>query len=162
VAAGVVAMMLSTQAGNPRWRAEFSGIRFPAKACDALGARLGRQRLLSTDQWGDYLIYRFYPEARVFIDGRSDFYASSVGGDYLAMMNAQWNWRQAFEKHRFEAALLPSSWALVSALKLHPEWELRYDDGLAVYFEKRGDALYGGTPGRDEAILADPRPRPVE
>jgi hypothetical protein len=162
VAAGVVALMLSTQGANPRWRAEFSGIRFPAKACDALGERLGRQRLLSTDQWGDYLIYRFYPEARVFIDGRSDFYASRVGGDYLAMMNAQSNWQQAFETHRFDAALLPASWALVSALKLHPEWELRYDDGLAVYFERLGEGPYSGASRRDAAVFAGLRTSPAE
>lgn len=148
VAAAVVALMLITQRAQPRWRAEFSEIRFPVSACDALGEQLGRKRLLSTDQWGDYLIYRFYPNAKVFIDGRSDFYGGRLGEDYLAMMNGQWTWQQAFEKHRFEAALLPAAWPLVSALKQHPDWELTYDDGFAVYFERR---LMEG----DGAVLAD-------
>ena len=36
--------------------------------------RLERGRLLTTDQWGDYIIYCFYPRQKVFMDGRSDFY----------------------------------------------------------------------------------------
>src|SRR5258708_2009594 len=44
---------------------------------------LGSSRVLTTDQWGDYLIFRNYPRQRVFVDGRSDFYGPGVGGQYL-------------------------------------------------------------------------------
>src|SRR5579863_3105836 len=71
---------------------DFPGNKFPVAAIDqntgllapheAQGQPAG-PRILTTDQWGDYLIYRFYPRGRVFVDGRSDFYGPEVGRDYL-------------------------------------------------------------------------------
>jgi hypothetical protein len=41
------------------------------------------------------------------------------------------------DRYGFEAALVPVDWSLAAALKLHPEWQLVYDDGFALLFEKR-------------------------
>jgi hypothetical protein len=89
------------------------------------------------DQWGDYLIYRFYPEMKVFIDGRSDFYAPEIRDDYVGLLNSRWDWERVLDHYGFEAALVPVDWSLAAALKLHPEWRLVYDDGFALLFEKR-------------------------
>ena len=35
-------------------------------------------RIFTHDQWGDYLIYRLYPQTKVFMDGRSDFYGTGL------------------------------------------------------------------------------------
>ncbi len=137
-AVATIAVMLSVHGNEAKWKAEFPGVRFPKMAADALGPRLLGQRVLSTDQWGDYLIYRFYPAMPVFIDGRSDFYDPQVRDDYLVLMNGKWDWRRALDKYGFQAALLPASWALASTLKLDPGWRLVYDDGEALYFERAG------------------------
>ena len=68
-AVAVVAVMLQVRAGEVGWKAEFSEMRFPKMACDTLSEPLKQKRVFSTDQWGDYLIYRFYPEVKVFFDG---------------------------------------------------------------------------------------------
>src|SRR5450756_459954 len=51
---------------------------FPVRAVERNLARLTppslMPRILTSDQWADYLIFRLYPEQRVFLDGRSDFY----------------------------------------------------------------------------------------
>jgi hypothetical protein len=143
---GVIAAMLSLHAAEPKWNAEFPAVRFPKLAADALKDRFIGKRLLSTDQWGDYLVYRFYPEFQTFIDGRSDFYDPTIRDEYLALMNGKWGWERILAKHDFEAALLPSSWALASTLKLDPGWRLVYDDGEALYFERAqapGEAALG-------------------
>ena len=44
-----------------------------------------QSRVLTTDQWADYLIY-INPAQKVFIDGRSDFYGPEVGNDYLRLI----------------------------------------------------------------------------
>jgi hypothetical protein len=137
-AIATIAVMLSVHGSEPKWKAEFPAFRFPKLAADALGGRLAGRRLLSTDQWGDYLVYRFHPALKVFIDGRSDFYAPQIRDDYLVLMNSKWGWQGALERHGFEAALLPASWALSQTLKLDPDWRLLYDDGEALYFERAG------------------------
>ncbi len=129
---------LDARRDETQWKAEFPALRFPAGACDALGERLAGARVLTTDQWGDYLIYRLHPRYHAFIDGRSDFYDPQVRDDYLALMGARWNWEQLLERYEFQAALLPLDWPLGSLLKKSPEWELIYDDGQALYFERRG------------------------
>ncbi len=136
VAVGVVASMLQLRADNYRWKAQFPEVRFPVAACDALEERLVERRVLSSDQWSDYLIYSFYPKVKVFFDGRSDFYAPPIRRDYLQLMGAGWRWEEIVNRHQFDAALLPLEWSLTSALKLHPDWAAVYDDGMAVYFER--------------------------
>ena len=132
----LVAVMLQVRADKVGWKAEFSEIRFPTMACDTLSEPLKQKRVFSTDQWGDYLIYRFYPEVKVFFDGRSDFYAPSIRNAYLQLMGSHWGWEEIFERNKFEAALLPVDWSLAAAMKLHPGWRLTYDDGSALFFER--------------------------
>jgi hypothetical protein len=147
-AIAVIAGMLWVHADDPKWKAEFPGFRFPKMAADSLEDRIVGRRLLSTDQWGDYLVYRFYPEFKTFIDGRSDFYDPSIRDEYVALMNGKWGWRRIMDKHGFEAALLPASWALTSTLKIDPGWRLVYDDGEALFFERAEPA---GAPRRELA-----------
>jgi hypothetical protein len=111
-------------------------MQFPALACDTLGEQLQGRRVLSTDQWGDYLIYRFYPNTSVFIDGRSDFYDPAVRDDYVNLLGAHWGWKQVLDKYRFDGALIPVSWSLAAAMKIDRNWRLRYDDGTALFFER--------------------------
>ncbi|MCB1019650.1 MAG: hypothetical protein KDC27_06955 [Acidobacteria bacterium] len=137
--AAVVALgvTLDRRQGEEHWRAEFPAVRFPKLACDALAERLTQGRVLTTDQWGDYLIYRLHPEYHAFIDGRSDFYDPQVRDDYLALMGAKWNWASLLARYEFDAVLAPLDWPLGNLLKTDANWELVYDDGQALYFERR-------------------------
>jgi hypothetical protein len=152
-AIAVIAVMLGVRADQPQWKAEFPAFRFPKMAADSLEPRIVGRRLLSTDQWGDYLVYRFYPEFKTFIDGRSDFYDPSIRDEYVALMNGKWGWQKIMDKHGFEAALLPASWALTSTLKIDPGWRLVYDDGEALFFE-RAEALEAPGPALAAGLRA--------
>ena len=131
-----LAVMLQLRAGERDWKAEFPVTRFPAMACDILGDRLRERRTLSTDQWGDYLIYRYYPEVKVFIDGRSDFYDPALRDEYVELLGAHWKWETILGKYDLDGALIPASWSLAAAMKLSVNWRLIYDDGTALFFER--------------------------
>ena len=66
-------------------------------------------------------------------------------------MNGKWGWQRLLDKYRFDALLVPSSWALTSALKLDPGWKLVYDDGAALFFERTPRPE---NPGADSETLA--------
>jgi hypothetical protein len=132
----LVAFTLNARADEESWKAEFPDIHFPVEAASALGERLSGQRVLTSDQWGDYLIYRFHPKYRTFIDGRSDFYAPEIRDDYLSILGSNWKTASVLEKYDFQAALLPLEWTVTSLLKQSPDWQVVYDDGFAVYLEK--------------------------
>jgi hypothetical protein len=94
--------------------------------------------MITTDQWTDYLIYRFYPQMRIYIDGRSDFYGPSLGKEYVRLSYGQYNWRDTVNRHRFDVALIPVEWSLASLLKADPRWRLVEDDAKALLFVKVG------------------------
>jgi hypothetical protein len=121
----------------------FPEARFPVKAVERNFGRLapatGMPRILASDQWADYLIYRLYPRQRVFFDGRSDFYGPHLGADYRVLMGATPGWRELLERYRFRLALLPRDWPLSTMLDREPGWQQVYADTVAVLFERRGE-----------------------
>ncbi|HYM12077.1 MAG TPA: hypothetical protein VEU62_15185 [Bryobacterales bacterium] len=119
-----------------RMRAEFSNLRFPVDACKAEGDVLASHRVFTSDQWADYLIYRYYPKLKVFFDGRSDFYGSELGDEYMQVMNADYRWSKIFDRYRFDVALLPTDWPLATTMKSDPNWKVKYDDGKALLLER--------------------------
>lgn len=160
-AAAVVCLAYLLNAKSPddvRWRAEFPALLFPAKAADALGDRLLEGRVLTSDQWGDYLVYRYYPRYKTFIDGRSDFYDPAVRDDYVRILSAHFEWEDVVDKYEFDAVLAPLDWSLTAALKRSREWRLIYDDGMALYFERAGEtpesAKTGGSVEAQEPRMA--------
>ncbi|MBS1824984.1 MAG: hypothetical protein JST93_06660 [Acidobacteria bacterium] len=118
------------------WPSDFPDVKFPAKMTAKYSQKLLRGRVLTMDQWADYLIYHNYPKQRVFIDGRSDFYGKDLGGDYMKLMQGHSEWRKLLDKYGFDVVLSPNGWSLASLLKQSPEWRLVEDDGMALLFER--------------------------
>jgi hypothetical protein len=117
---------------------EFPESRFPVRAVERnaewLAPAGSMPRVLTSDQWADYLIYRLYPRQRVFFDGRSDFYGPSLGAEYREMLAAGAGWRETMRRHRFERALLPRDWPLSTMLDREPGWRRVYEDETGALF----------------------------
>jgi hypothetical protein len=117
---------------------DFPEARFPVAAVERNAAWLapaGRMpRVLTSDQWADYLIYRLYPRQRVFFDGRSDFYGPSLGAEYRELLGASTGWRATLARYGFDRALLPRDWPLSTMLDREPGWRRVYEDRAGVLF----------------------------
>ena len=111
-----------------RWPSDFPTEKFPVSLMHEHKELLATNRVLTSDQWADYLIYQSYPRQRVFIDGRSDFYGERLGREYLKLMTGQDGWESVREKYRFRVALIPGDWALLPQLKRSSEWKLIAED----------------------------------
>jgi hypothetical protein len=119
-----------------KWPRDFPSEAFPTAMVHENVKILDSARLLTTDQWGDYIIYSFYPRQKVFIDGRSDFYGESLGTEYLHLLQGAYDWRSILNRWRFDAALLPVEWPLAQMLKLDPSWQVIKDDCHAILFRR--------------------------
>ncbi len=128
----VIVLALVNQPMN--WPRDFPEEKFPVKTSSRHAGLLTSSKLLTSDQWADYLIFRFYPRIRVFIDGRSDFYGPPIGDQYIHVAQGRWDWEQVLNRHGFDAVLIPVEWPLASLLKQSPAWRLIEDDGRAVLF----------------------------
>jgi len=135
VVALVVVMFLDAPL---KWPRDFPSETFPTALVDGNAPLLQSGRLLTTDQWGDYIIFRFYPRAKVFVDGRSDFYGPSIGNDYIHLLHAGYGWRALLDRYRFQVALLPVDLPVTTVLKQDADWRVVADDHRAVVLERVG------------------------
>jgi len=119
-----------------RWPRDFPQQKFPINLIQKHEALIRDSRLLTSDQWGDYVLFRYWPTQKVFVDGRSDFFGPKVGNEYLRISHGGWDWDRLIDRYGFTAALVPSEWPLASLLKRHPEWKVLADDGKALIFQR--------------------------
>lgn len=126
-----------------QWPSDFPSEAFPVAMIHQNSSLLQSGRLLTPDQWGDYLIYCYYPKQRVFVDGRSDFYGESLGKEYLHLLQGTYDWHTILKKYGFDRALLPVEWPLSAILKLDPSWRVVKDDGKAILFLRLGHESRG-------------------
>jgi hypothetical protein len=115
------------------WPTDFAPEVFPVKMVHGHEAEILNGRVMTTDQWADFLIYT-NPKQKVFVDGRSDFYGPEIGNQYIHLMNGQWDWDQLMTKYGFNVALLPVESSLSQLLKLRSDWRIVEDDGKRIFF----------------------------
>jgi len=126
-----VAVALIATGAPIKWPQDFPEQIFPVKMVRDNADLIARSRVLTTDQWGDYLIYK-NPQQKVFVDGRSDFYGETVGNQYIQVMNGHWRWREWMAKYDFDLALVPTENAVAALLKQEPGWRTLADDGKQI------------------------------
>lgn len=121
--------------------ADFDARMFPVHAVAAITAEpVGR--VFTSDQWGDYLLYRAYPNVRVFLDDRSDFYGADFDGAAIRIATAQYDWRELLAKYRVDTALLSPKDPLSAVLRISPEWYPVFSDSVALVFKRNQGVLH--------------------
>jgi len=136
-----------------RWPKDFPEERFPVALVERHAGEIAGLRVFTDDQWADYLIYRFYPRHRVYVDGRSDFYGPELGKEYLRASQAQYDWREILDRHGFDSALAPASWPVTSLLKRDADWRLLADDGKALLFVRRQRLAWAARPAIPTGLM---------
>ena len=132
-AMGVLVAILYAPQPPKDFRASQDPTAFPVEAANVL-LRDGYNRIFTSDVWGGYLIYRLYPKAKVFIDGRSDFYGSAFEMKYLDLVSARYDWEKNLTHYGAETVVVPADAPLATALKENRRWRVVYDDKVAIIF----------------------------
>lgn len=136
----LVLAALAVGAIPARWPEDFPGKRFPVAMVTRQAEALAGASVFAYDEWADYLIWRLPGRARVFLDGRSDFFGPELVGEYLAVWNGRHDWEQILDRRACDAVLVPVSAPVAGHLKLSPNWGLLEDDGQAILFLRRAGA----------------------
>lgn len=98
---------------------------------------LGR-RLMSDDGWGGYLILRWWPQQRVFMDDRFDMYPRDIIRDFIKFSDADPRWKQILDKYRIEVVVWDPQRPIVQLLESDPGWERVHRDDVATVYVRRG------------------------
>lgn len=97
----------------------------PVRAADFIGANKITGPLFNMYNEGGYLIWRFWPEEKVFIDGRSEVYRGTPAKDYLSIASLHGDWKMlvnekykinyALFSYRYDAALTEQVFRIIRA-----------------------------------------------
>jgi hypothetical protein len=91
--------------------------------------------MFNEDSWGDYLIWKFDGEHKVFVDTRTVLYEESgVFQDYARIMYLDRDVQSLLRKYGIESCLIDRTAALATLLAALPDWKKVYGDELVVIF----------------------------
>jgi hypothetical protein len=79
---------------------------YPIAAMRALDrdGLIGR-RMLTTDAWAGYVIYRYWPRQHVFIDDRYDMYPTGLAKEYFQVLDGAPEWRSVLDRHHIDVVV---------------------------------------------------------
>jgi hypothetical protein len=127
--------------GSYRWMdAHFDATRFPVQAGEVIVQRGIHEPVFAPDLWGGYLIYRLYPQNKVFVDDRHDLYGEECLKKYLKAVRLTPDWDSFLKDERVDSALLPTGSSLANMLEQTAQWNVVYRDGTAVLFERKASS----------------------
>jgi hypothetical protein len=109
----------------------------PYGAADFLTREDLPPELFNSYNWGGFLIWRLYPQYRVFIDGRTDLYGGEVLEEYLKAYWASSQWREPLERYDINSIIIERDSIFATLLTESPDWQQVYADDLAVVFVRK-------------------------
>ncbi len=135
---GLLVCVQAAKPGSRHWMdAHFDAGHFPVHASDVIVQRGLREPIFAPDSWGGYLIYRLYPQNKVFVDDRHDLYGEEFLKEYLKAIRLTSDWSGFLERKRVNWVLLPAESSLANMLKETSRWNLVYQDGTSILLERR-------------------------
>ena len=136
---GITGMLLASGV-HLDWQREGYKFReniFPVRAVDWLDEHPQSGNMFNEFGWGGYLIYRQWPEKKVFMDGQLDFYGETLTRRHQQLIKADPGWEQVVEAYGIDWMLVPVDEPIARVLVVHPDWITLYEDDVAVIFSKR-------------------------
>ncbi len=118
-------------------RAQFDANRFPVQAVDYIAEQHVPGPIFSLDYWGGYLIYRLYPETKVVLDDRHDFYGDRTIKDYLKIVLVRPTYQKELDAWQVDWVLVPRWSSLANTLGLNSNWKIVYEDDTAALFRRK-------------------------
>jgi hypothetical protein len=122
---------------SQRMNAHFDPAHMPVQAAEVIIQRGIREPIFAPDSWGGYLIYRLYPQNKVFVDDRHDFYGEEFLKDYLKAIRLTPDWDVFLQAKKVNWALLPVGSSLANMLEETSQWNVVHRDGTSVLLERK-------------------------
>jgi hypothetical protein len=109
---------------------------FPVQAADWLEKHPQSGRMFNEFNWGGYLLYRLWPDQRVFLDSQTDFYGETLMREYEQVMTAAADWETVLAFYDVSWVILPQNARLSKVLQEFAPWEMIYKDETAIIMRK--------------------------
>ncbi len=110
---------------------------FPVAAADWVEQHPQAGNMFNDFNWGGYLLFRLWPQQRVFIDSQSDFYGEALTAESVAIMRGGDGWQEDLDKHAVDWMLVPASSGLAQAAANSPAWTVLYRDDVSMVLRRK-------------------------
>jgi hypothetical protein len=110
--------------------------RFPQRAVGFLKEKQLPAPLLNSYDFGGYLIWKLYPQYRVYIDGRADLYGDVFLQDFIQVYQVEKDPAPVLERAGIRTIILEPQSALATYLRNQRSWTRAYEDPVAVIFTR--------------------------
>jgi hypothetical protein len=116
---------------------QFNPAVFPVQAADWIDTHQPSGKMFNEFNWGGYLLYRNWPNDKVFIDSQSDFYGEEFTREYDQILNAEKDWQNPLHKYDISWVIIPASSPLAIEISQNDEWTVLYSDHIALIGERK-------------------------
>jgi hypothetical protein len=111
---------------------------FPVQAANWLEEHPQTGQMFNEFNWGGYLLYRLWPEQRVFLDSQTDFYGEALVRKYEQAITASAGWENVLSRYNVSWVILPQKARLISVLEKEG-WVTIYKDDTAVILKDKSE-----------------------
>lgn len=112
--------------------------KYPYQAIEYLKSH-PQERIFNDYGWGGYLIWQL-PQNKTFIDGRMPGWKRGereILEDYIKIVDLKKDFLKEINFWQVKAFLISPDSSLSNYLRIHPDWEKRYEDETAIIFTHR-------------------------
>jgi hypothetical protein len=106
--------------------------RFPVEAVNFLEQHHLPGRIFNSYDFGGYLIWRLYPQYRVFVDGRADVYGDAFLTHFVEIYRGEVNPRPEFDRLGVRTVIVEPQAIVAALLSMGHDWKVVYADRVAV------------------------------
>jgi hypothetical protein len=117
-------------------QANYEKQTFPVAAVEWIAKNKPEGNIYNTYDWGGYLIWKLYPEYKVFIDGRADVYGDVFIRNYLTIYRAEQGWNEKLINSNVRVVLIKPDAPLADAMRQMSNWEIVYKDEQSILYIK--------------------------
>jgi hypothetical protein len=95
-------------------------------------------QVFNTYEWGDYLLWAGPPDLRVFVASHAHLVPRGVWTDYMRVSETFTGWEAALDRYDVTTVIVDRRGraVLVTLLRRDADWDVVYEDPIAVIFSR--------------------------
>jgi hypothetical protein len=111
----------------------------PIDAVEYLRTKQVQGQVFNTYEWGDYLLWAGPENVQVFAASHAHLIPEEVWDDYMRTAYANEGWDMNLDRYGVNTVFVDQQWRgeLIRNLKADAEWEVGYEDHVAVVFLRK-------------------------
>jgi len=111
--------------------------KFPTAAVEWIQQNRPAPNLYNSYGWGGYLIWKLYPEYKVYIDGRADVHGDAFIENFLSIYRGSAGWENKLAEKNVRLVLIEPDTPLANALARDSQWTQVFADSQSVVYQKK-------------------------